>query len=93
MKEMEATGNFLDIDSNFRENIKELAVVPNREQARLRGISIADLGQTMNALVGGKVIGKFTKERFFWGRSVPYQLQHIKSNYQSNFNEIQDQGV
>jgi len=59
---MEKSGEFLDVDSNFRENIKELAIVPDREKARLRGISIADLGQTMNALVGGKVIGKFTKD-------------------------------
>lgn len=62
MKDMEATGEFLDIDSNFRENIKELAIVPDRDKARLRGISITDLGETMNALVGGKVIGKFTHE-------------------------------
>lgn len=62
MIDMEKNGQFLDIDSNFRENIRELAIVPNREKARLRGISITDLGETMNALVGGKVIGKFTSE-------------------------------
>jgi HAE1 family hydrophobic/amphiphilic exporter-1 len=62
MKDMESSGEFLDIDSNLRENIKELAIVPDREKARLRGISITDLGQTMNALVGGKVIGKFTND-------------------------------
>jgi hydrophobe/amphiphile efflux-1 (HAE1) family protein len=61
MKDMEADGEFLDIDSNFRENIKELAIIPDRDKARLRGIAISDLGQTMNALVGGKVIGKFTQ--------------------------------
>lgn len=62
MKDMEASGNYLDIDSNFRENIKELAIVPDRIKARARGISITDLGETMNALVGGKVIGKFTRQ-------------------------------
>lgn len=62
MSDMEKSGQFLDIDSNFRENIRELAIIPNREKARLRGISITDLGETMNALVGGKVIGKFTRE-------------------------------
>ncbi|MGZ3789832.1 MAG: efflux RND transporter permease subunit [Bacteriovorax sp.] len=61
MKDMEASGQFLDIDSNYRENIKELAIIPDRSKARLRGNSISDLGETMNALVGGKVIGKFTK--------------------------------
>ena len=62
MKDMEKSGEFLDVDSNFRENIRELAIIPDREKARVRGISISDLGQTMNALVGGKVIGKFTKD-------------------------------
>jgi HAE1 family hydrophobic/amphiphilic exporter-1 len=61
MKEMEASGNFLDIDSNFRQNIKELAIIPNRTKARERGISIADIGVTTNALVGGAVVGKFTQ--------------------------------
>ncbi len=62
MKDMDSSGEFLDIDSNYRENIKDLTIIPNRDKARQRGISIADIGQTMNALVGGKVIGKFTKE-------------------------------
>ncbi|MFA6236328.1 MAG: efflux RND transporter permease subunit [Bacteriovorax sp.] len=62
MHDMEANGQFVDVDSNFRENIRELAIIPDREQARLRGISITDLGETMSALVGGKVIGKFTRE-------------------------------
>ncbi len=62
MKDMEANGKYLDVDSNYRENIRELAIIPNRIKARERGISIYDLGETMNALVGGKVIGKFTKD-------------------------------
>lgn len=62
MKDMEASGKFLDIDSNFRQNIKELAIIPDRNKARLRGISIDDIGVTMNALVGGAVVGKFTKD-------------------------------
>jgi hydrophobe/amphiphile efflux-1 (HAE1) family protein len=62
MKEMEATGKFLDVDSNYRQSIKELAIIPNRDRARLHGISIADLGVSMNALVGGAVVGKFTRE-------------------------------
>ena len=62
MKDMEKNGEFLDIDSNLRDNIRELVIIPNREKARERGVTVTDLGQTMNALVGGKVIGKFTSE-------------------------------
>ena len=62
MKDMEDSGKFLDIDSNYRQSIKELAIIPNRDKARLRGVSISDLGLTMNTLVGGAVAGKFTKD-------------------------------
>lgn len=60
--EMEKNGEFLDVDTNLKGKAKELAIIPNREAARKRGISIADIGTTMNALIGGKIIGKFTSE-------------------------------
>ncbi len=62
MKEMEKTNLFLDVDSNFRESVKELTITPLRDKARLRGISISDLATTVNTLVGGSVVGKFTKD-------------------------------
>jgi hydrophobe/amphiphile efflux-1 (HAE1) family protein len=61
MKDMEASGKFVDVDSNFRQNIKELAIIPDRTKARQRGISIDELGVATNALVGGTVVGKFTQ--------------------------------
>lgn len=78
MKDMEKTGRFLDVDSNFRENIKELAIVPNREKARLRGISIDDIGVTMNALVGGKVVGKFTNNGHRY--DIRIRLENMTAN-------------
>ena len=87
MKDMEVTGEFLDIDSNFRENIKELAIIPNRNQARLRGISITDLGQTMNALVGGKVIGKFTKDGHRY--DIRIRLENMTAD-ESNLDRIKN---
>lgn len=62
MKALEDSKKFMDVDSNFRESVKELNIIPNREKARLRGVSIQDIGTTMNALVGGPSIGKFTSD-------------------------------
>lgn len=59
-KELEATGNYPDLDSNYRESVKELTIEPLREIARQRGIAIGDIATTINALVGGSVVGKFT---------------------------------
>jgi len=80
MKEMEATGKFLDVDSNYRQSIKELAILPNRDKARLRGISISDIGVSMNALVGGAVVGKFTKEGHRY--DIRIRMEDITSNPQ-----------
>lgn len=62
MKALEDSKKFMDVDSNFRESVKELNIIPNREKARLRGVAISDIGTTINALVGGPSIGKFTSE-------------------------------
>lgn len=62
MKALEDSKKFMDVDSNFRESVKELNIIPNREKARMRGVSIQDIGTTMNALVGGPSIGKFTSD-------------------------------
>jgi len=62
MKEMEDSKMFLDVDSNFRESVKELTITPQREKARLRGVSVSDLATTVNTLVGGTIVGKFTKD-------------------------------
>lgn len=78
MKEMEATGRFLDIDSNYRQSIKELAIIPDRDKARLRGVSISDLGVTMNALVGGAVVGKFTKDGHRY--DIRIRLENMTAN-------------
>lgn len=62
MKALEDSKKFVDVDSNYRESVKELNIIPNREKARLRGVAIQDIGTTMNALVGGPSVGKFTSD-------------------------------
>lgn len=78
MKEMEQSGNFLDIDSNYRVSTKELAIIPLRDETRKRGISIADIGMTMNTLVGGAVIGKFTHNGHRY--DIRIRMENISSN-------------
>lgn len=61
LAEMEKTGLMSDIDSDYRGNVEEYHVVPDRERARLRGVSVADVGQAVSALMGGAVAGKFSR--------------------------------
>ncbi|MBU6174957.1 MAG: efflux RND transporter permease subunit, partial [Planctomycetes bacterium] len=61
ISEMEKSGMMVDIDSDYRAGMPEVQINPDREKARIRGVSIADIDQTINALVGGQIAGKFTK--------------------------------
>jgi HAE1 family hydrophobic/amphiphilic exporter-1 len=42
--------------------VTEVQVFPNREAAKVRGVSVKEIGMTINALVGGVVVGKFSKD-------------------------------
>ncbi|MEQ1876513.1 MAG: efflux RND transporter permease subunit, partial [Bdellovibrionia bacterium] len=59
MAEMEKTGLMSDIDSNYEVGMPEIQVIPDREKASARGVSVAAIGQTMNATVGGVLVGRY----------------------------------
>jgi hydrophobe/amphiphile efflux-1 (HAE1) family protein len=62
MKRMEESGLMRDVDTNYREGMPELRIHPNREEAAKRGVSMEDLGTTINAAIGGVRRGKFTND-------------------------------
>ena len=61
MKKMAEKGELIDIDSDYRAGMPEIQVYPDRVKAQSRGVSVVDIDQTINALIGGTVAGKFTK--------------------------------
>ena len=62
MDEMKSSGIFVEIDSNYKESVMEIQVFPDRDKAKNRGVSVNEIGTTINALIGGVVIGKYSKE-------------------------------
>jgi len=61
MKKMEASGLMTDVDTDYQLGMPEVRVTPNREKAAERGVSIAAIGNTINAMVGGVRVGKYTQ--------------------------------
>lgn len=61
-KGMEASGLMVDVDTNYREGQPEVRIVPDREGAARRGVSMDDLGQTILSAMGGIREGKFTSD-------------------------------
>jgi hydrophobe/amphiphile efflux-1 (HAE1) family protein len=62
MEEMKNSGFFTDIDTDFKESVIEVQVYPDREKAKRFGVSVQEIGTTINALIGGVVVGKYSKD-------------------------------
>ena len=62
MEEMRASGVYVDVDTDYKESVMEIQVFPDREKAKLRGVSVLEIGTTINALIGGVIIGKYSKD-------------------------------
>ncbi len=59
MEKMRESGLVTDVDSDYQVGMPEVQVVPDRNKAADLGISMADIGETINSAVGGQRIGKF----------------------------------
>jgi len=53
------SGKATDVNSDYQVGMPEVRVVPDRSKAADLGVSMADIGQTINAAIGGTRIGKF----------------------------------
>lgn len=60
-KSMIGSGMMIDVDSDYLEGMPEIQIVPNRTLAAMHGLSIEDIGNTVNALIGGVKNGQYTK--------------------------------
>jgi multidrug efflux pump subunit AcrB len=60
MEELAASGTVVDLDSDYRVGMPELRVTPDRAVAADLGVSIDDVATTINALVGGIRVGKYS---------------------------------
>jgi HAE1 family hydrophobic/amphiphilic exporter-1 len=60
-EKMEADSIFLDTDTDYQTDMPEIQVLPNREEAARRGVSVEAIAQVIHAAVGGVRVGKFTE--------------------------------
>lgn len=62
MKRLQETGLVTDLDNSYRAGMPELRIIPDREAAALRGVTMAEIGRTVNAAIGGLREGKFSND-------------------------------
>jgi len=59
--ELEKTGLVMDLDTDYDSRMPEYHVVPDRKLASAYGVSIFNIGQTVNAMIGGVLVGRYPK--------------------------------
>jgi hydrophobe/amphiphile efflux-1 (HAE1) family protein len=59
-RELSQSGLAVDIDTDYQLGMPELRITPNRARAADAGVSVDDVATTINSLVGGTRIGKYS---------------------------------
>jgi len=71
MRRLEASGLVVDLDTDYQLGMPELRVQPDRGRTADIGVSIDDVATTLNALVGGIRVGKYSTG----GRRIDVRLK------------------
>lgn len=61
MDSVRDSGVVTELNTDYQVNIKEVVLAPDRQKAAARGVSTTDIANTVNALVGGVVMGSQTR--------------------------------
>lgn len=61
MDKMKESGLMTDVDTDYQLGVTEVRVIPNRKKAEERGVDMQDIGTTINTLIGGQRVGKYTR--------------------------------
>jgi hydrophobe/amphiphile efflux-1 (HAE1) family protein len=72
---LEATGLVVDLDTDYRLGMPELRILPDRARAADLGVPIEDVATTLNSLVGGIRVGKYSAG----GRRLDVRLRLLAS--------------
>ena len=70
-EKLQASGKVVDVDTDYQLGMPELRITPDRARAADVGVSIESVGSTLNALVGGVRVGKYSSG----GRRIDVRLR------------------
>lgn len=90
MDELDKTGLVTDLDTDYRVGMPEIHVIPDRHKAAARGVSIVSIGEAINTMIAGVVVGTYPKSGHRYDIRVKLEedrrdrAQRIKSLYVRN---------
>jgi multidrug efflux pump subunit AcrB len=71
MEQLRTSGLVVDLDSDYQVGMPELRISPDRARAADLGISVGQIAQTLNAMVGGVRVGSYSTD----GRRIDVRLR------------------
>jgi hydrophobe/amphiphile efflux-1 (HAE1) family protein len=71
---LQASGKVVDVDTDYQLGMPELRITPDRQRAADVGVSIEAVATTLNALVGGVRVGKYSTG----GRRIDVRMRLLK---------------
>ncbi|HVW30203.1 MAG TPA: efflux RND transporter permease subunit [Polyangiaceae bacterium] len=71
--ELASSGVATDVDTDYQVGLPEVLITPDRARTGDLGVTIEDLATTINALVGGTLVGKYSSE----GRRLDVNLRML----------------
>jgi multidrug efflux pump subunit AcrB len=90
---MKQTGEFRDIDTDFRTGMPEVRIYPDRALATESGVTVDTIANTVQAAIGGAVQGQFTnKDRRYDVRLRLENTQRLGPNDVLNLDVRTDYG-
>ncbi|WP_244288576.1 efflux RND transporter permease subunit [Leptospira dzoumogneensis] len=78
-EKLDSSKTILDIDTDYVSGQPEVKILPNREAAAVRGVSMANIGNTIGPLMGGRNVSRFTEN----GRSFDVRVKIDKDKGES----------
>ncbi len=58
--QMKKNDLFVDVDTDYQAGMREVRVYPDRDKAFARGVSVGSIARTINAMIGGERVAKYT---------------------------------
>ena len=84
MEEMKKTGLMVDVHTDYLLGVDEVHVKPDRQKTLEHSVEMEEIGSTVNALIGGQRVGKYTKD----GRRYDVRVRLV-SNERSKPDDIE----
>lgn len=78
-EKLKADPQFVDVDTNYEEGMPEIKVIPNRQKAAEKGVSVEAIGKAVSAMIGGSRIGRFNEN----GRRIDVRVA-LEEQYRSD---------